>query len=268
MRKILAAIGRMLAAMAKWTWIGGRLVLQPFAGCIGMSLFSEEEAVAGLDHVATAGRALSKGVGRVASGIAHSGLSDSVVRAGRGLGQAATGLAALPFRAVGAVGRVLMGSGGGGGGGGPSEQAVADQAAQVEEIRQARVAQQRDQSEVLTAMRRCCACKAAGKDSADVDSARLPQELSALMSRMTEREAAIVARTPTRDLQLYLAGKATIEGLRPASDVAAGNAPAPARTKSPEHAAAELRARTRAELREQIRSERRAMVANDIGMAA
>jgi hypothetical protein len=180
--------------------------------------------------------------------------------------------ALLPFRMLGKVKDAVFGGGGrGAAAAAASEQAVSEQAAQAEEIRQARVSAQRDQSEVLTALRRCSACKAVGKDAMDQDAARLPPELSALLERLTEEEAAIVARTPARDLQLYLAGKASVDGLRAPKDIVAGNASAaaaPARQQSPEAIAADIRARNRAGLRAQIRGERRARAANDVGIAA
>ena len=239
--------------------------------------WTRETAVPAVGHgiAALPGLALDGAVGGVKlagrAAVAAPGMAlKSAVFGVKLAGAAVEDAALLPFRLLGKVKNAVFGGGGGGAAAAvaASEQAMSDQAAQAEELRQARVAQQRDQAEVLTAMRRCSACKAVGKDAADQDAARLPQELSALLSRLTESEAAIVARTPTRDLQLYLSGKATIDGLRPAADVAAGNAPATVRQPSPEEVATETRMRERRELREQIRGERRARAANDVGLAA
>ncbi len=268
-KAVLAAIasapGKLVRGVRAATrWVGGKAITI----MEDTWEWTRETAVPAIGHgvAALPGLALQGAV--AAPGAALKGAAFTARLAGAAVQDAAL----LPFRMLGRVrGAVFGGGGRGAAAAEASEQAVSEQAAQAEEIRQAKVAQQRDQSEVLTALRRCSACRAVGKDAIDPDAARLPPELSALLERLTEEEAAIVARTPTRGLQLYLTGKASVDGLRAPQDVVAGNAPAPAAPagqQSPEAIAADIRFHTRADLRAQIRCERRARAANDLGVAA
>ena len=221
MRKLMATIGRMLAAMAKWTWIGGRLVLQPLAACIGMSLFSEEEVQAGWDHVERAAGVVGRGLSAAARGVAHSGIGESLVNTAVGVGKtavaAATDVLSLPGKVVSAVGSAL------GGGGTMDPGVAAAQAAAAASQETSASSRDSELRSIARVLQRVLDARAAGERPSQASLDRLPEGVRAYVMSITEDEVRAATQCGKAVLVQVLAGQG-FPGCRAPVDVRAEEA--------------------------------------------
>jgi hypothetical protein len=253
MKKMFAAIGRILANLARYTWIAGRLVLQPFAACVGLDLFSEDECEAAVGHIdralTSAGRAMKPAVRATAravlpaAGVAARGVGAVATGAAKGVGA----LALMPLRAVGAVGKSLLG--GGGAGGGQSVEQAAAQAAQHAQAQQQRADGQQDARDVVQVLRRVLSARARGAQPDPDHVGRLPASFARYVQSLSVDECERLVAMPTPKLRDRMSGTV------------------PAGIRSPEmiaQAPADELAAKRAARRDEVRERFRARTADDV----